>query len=157
MPKAVRRKPSGTPRKRRGVKLKPTELGPNELAFATEPAALPPELKELGAHIDADGGRVLAAYREPLGGHALLFAALPVARVVPTPFQRDLSDTHVRRLTVAMDKTRRFLDPIIAVHEPEAAEEVDPQARYWTPNGYHRLTALKELGSKAVLALVVPE
>jgi len=157
MPKAVRRKPSGTPRKRRGVKLKPTELGPNELAFGTEPAALPPELKELGAQIDADGGRVLAAYREPLGGHALLFAALPVARVVPTPFQRDLSDTHVRRLTVAMDKTRRFLDPIIAVHEPEAAQEVDAQARYWTPNGYHRLTALKELGSKAVLALVVPE
>jgi ParB family chromosome partitioning protein len=118
---------------------------------------LPPELTALGAQIDADGGRVLTAYREPLGGHALLFAALPVARVVPTPFQRDLSDTHVRRLTVAMDKTRRFLDPIIVVHEPEAAQAVDPAARYWTPNGFHRLTALKELGAKAVLALVVPE
>lgn len=158
MPKAAaRRKPSGTPRRRKGVKLKPTDLGPAQLAFATEPATVPPELAELGAQIDADGGRVLAAYREPLGGHALLFAALPVARVVPTPFQRDLSDTHVRRLTVAMDKTRRFLDPIIAVHEPEAAEAVEPEARYWTPNGYHRLTALKELGAKAVLALVVPE
>jgi len=158
MPKAAaRRKPSGTPRRRKGVKLKPTDLGPAELAFATEPAVVPPELAALGAAIAADGGRVLAAYREPLGGHALLFAALPVARVVPTPFQRDLSDAHVRRLTVAMDKTRRFLDPIIAVHEPEAAEEVDAEARYWTPNGYHRLTALKELGAKAVLALVVPE
>jgi len=158
MPKAAaRRKPSGTLRRRKGVKLKPTELGPVELAFATEPATLPAELAALGAQIDTDGGRVLTAYREPLGGHALLFAALPVARVVPTPFQRDLSDTHVRRLTVAMDKTRRFLDPIIAVREPEAAQAVDPEARYWTPNGYHRLTALKELGAKAVLALVVPE
>lgn len=157
MPKAKARKPSGTLRRRKGVKLKPTELGPAELAFSTAPVTLPPELAPLGAEIDGDGGRVLAAYREPLGGHALLFAALPVARVVPTPFQRDLSDTHVRRLTVAMDKTRRFLDPIIAVHEPEAAQAVDSEARYWTPNGYHRLTALKELGAKAVLALVVPE
>jgi ParB family transcriptional regulator, chromosome partitioning protein len=158
MPKAAaKRKPSGTLRRRRGVKLKPTELGPAELAFAPGPAVVPAELGDLAATIDADGGRVLAAYREPLGGHALLFAALPVARVVPTPFQRDLSDTHVRRLTVAMDKTRRFLDPIIAVHEPEAAQAVEADARYWTPNGYHRLTALKELGAKAVLALVVPE
>src|SRR4029079_14044069 len=30
-------------------------------------------------------------------------------------------------------------------------------AAYWTPNGYHRLTALKELGAKSVLALLVPE
>lgn len=147
------RKPSGTPRKRRGVKLKPTELRSTELAFDTIPDALAP----LVADIQADGGQVLCAYREPLGGNALLFAALPVARVVPTPFQRDLSDTHVRRLTVAMDKTRRFLDPIIVVHETAAASDAEPQARYWTPNGYHRLTALKELGAATVLALVVPE
>jgi ParB family transcriptional regulator, chromosome partitioning protein len=66
-----------------------------------------------------------------------------------TPFQRDVSDPHVRRLTVAMDKTRRYLDPIIATREAEG--------RYLTPNGGHRLTALKELGAKAVLALLVPE
>src|SRR5437763_4009103 len=47
-----------------------------------------------------------------------------------------------------MDKTRRYLDPIIAVRENGA---------YLTPNGGHRLTALKELGAKAVLALLVPE
>ena len=113
-------KPGGTPRRRRGVKLRPTELLPTELGFATGPATVPPELAALSAAIDDDGGRVLAAYREPLGGHTLLFAALPVERVVPTPFQRDLSDTHVRRLTHAMDKTRRFLDPIIVVREPRS-------------------------------------
>src|SRR5207237_10787213 len=83
--------------------------------------------------------------------HALLFTALPLDKVAPTPFQRDISDAHVRRLTQAMDKTKRFLDPIIAVREPTES------ASYWTPNGYHRLTALKELDAKTVLALVVPE
>ncbi|ABC80181.1 ParB-like nuclease [Anaeromyxobacter dehalogenans 2CP-C] len=91
---------------------------------------------------------MLAAYREPLGGHPLLFVALPVEKVDRTAFQRDVSDAHVRKLTLAMDKTRRYLDPIVAVREGE---------RYLTPNGGHRLTALKELGARTVLALLVPE
>jgi ParB family chromosome partitioning protein len=148
-PKAKGRakKASGTPRRRRGVKLRPTELGATELALETPP----PELKELADAIRADGGAVLATYREPLGGHALMLAALPLEKIAPTPFQRDISDAHVRRLTQAMDKTKRFLDPIIVVREQTES------AAYWTPNGYHRLTALKELGAKSILALVVPE
>jgi ParB family transcriptional regulator, chromosome partitioning protein len=140
-------KASGTPRRRRGVKLRPTELGATELALEAPPA----ELAALAAAIAGDGGAVLATYREPLGGHALMLAALPLDKVAPTPFQRDISDAHVRRLTQAMDKTKRFLDPIIVVREQTES------AAYWTPNGYHRLTALKELGAKTVLALVVPE
>src|SRR5213080_1788076 len=135
---------SGRPRARKGVKLKPTELGPAQLRLE----APPPELQALARQVEEDGGAVLAAYREPLGGHALLFAALPVDKVEPTPFQRDVSDAHVLKLTRAMDKTRRYLDPIIAVRE---------DGSYRTPNGGHRLTALKELGAKAVLALLVPE
>jgi ParB family chromosome partitioning protein len=135
---------SGRPRARKGVKLEPTQLRPAELALAERP----PELEALAKAVEADGGAVLAAYREPLGGHPLLFVALPVDKVERTPFQRDVSDPHVRRLTVAMDKTKRYLDPIVAVREGEA---------YMTPNGGHRLTALKELGAKSVLALLVPE
>lgn len=135
---------SGRPRARKGVKLKPTELAPAELALAERP----PELDALARQVEADGGAVLAAYREPLGGHPLLFVALPVDKVERTPFQRDVSDAHVRRLTVAMDKTRRYLDPIVAIREGDG---------YLTPNGGHRLTALKELGAKSVLALLVPE
>jgi ParB family chromosome partitioning protein len=126
------------------VKLKPTELGAAQLALAERP----PELDALARQVEADGGAVLAAYREPLGGHPLLFVALPVDKVERTPFQRDVSDAHVRKLTLAMDKTKRYLDPVIAVREGE---------RYLTPNGGHRLTALQELGAKAVLALLVPE
>jgi ParB family chromosome partitioning protein len=135
---------SGKPRARKGVKLRPTELAPADLRLP-EP---PPEVAALAAAVEAAGGAVLAPYREPLGGHALLFCALPVEKVERTPFQRDVSDAHVRKLTVAMDKTRRFLDPIIAVLE---------DGRFHAPNGGHRLTALKELGARSVLALVVPE
>ena len=134
----------GTPRRRKGVKIEPTELSAPELRLP-EPAA---EVAELMKHIEEDGGAVLAAYREPLGGHALVFAALPIDKVERTAFQRDVSDAHVRKLTLAMDRTRRYLDPIIAVRE---------DGTYLSPNGGHRLTALKELGAKAVLALVVPE
>src|SRR5450631_4604405 len=148
-PKAKGRakKASGTLRRRRGVKLRPTELIATELALESPPA----ELAALADAIRADGGAVLATYREPLGGHALMLAALPLDKIAPTPFQRDISDAHVRRLTQAMDKTKRFLDPIIVVREQTES------ASYWTPNGYHRLTALKELDAKSILALLVPE
>ncbi|WP_041453268.1 ParB N-terminal domain-containing protein [Anaeromyxobacter dehalogenans] len=135
---------TGRPRARKGVTLKPTELTAQQVALAERP----PELEALARAVEADGGAVLAAYREPLGGHPLLFVALPVEKVDRTAFQRDVSDAHVRKLTLAMDKTRRYLDPIVAVREGE---------RYLTPNGGHRLTALKELGARTVLALLVPE
>src|SRR5256886_3734578 len=135
---------SGKPRARKGVKLKPTELLPGDLRLAE----IPEGLRVLAAAVEAEGGSVIAAYREPLGGNALLFSALPVDKVEPTVFQRDVSDAHVLKLTRAMDKTRRYLDPIIAVRE---------EGGFRTPNGGHRLTALKELGAKAILALVVPE
>ncbi len=131
-------------KKRRGVKLEPTELGPAELPIAAPEG----DLEKLASEVRADGGAVIGAYREPLGGHSLLLAALPVEKVQPTPFQRDVSDAHVRKLTVAMSKTRRFLDPIIAIREGDG---------YLTPNGNHRLTALRELGARAIVALVVPE
>jgi ParB family chromosome partitioning protein len=147
-------KPSGTRRKRRGVTLRPTELSPRELAVND----LPADVRSLADAVADDGGAVLAAYREPLGGHVLLLCALPIDLVAPTPFQRDISDAHVRRLTHAMDKTKRFLDPVIAVREPRvAATADDDHKRYWIPNGYHRLTALRELGAKTLVALVVPE
>src|SRR5512133_4199238 len=135
---------TGRPRKRKGVKLEPTELAPAQLVLGERP----PEVEALARQVEADGGAVLAAYREPLGGHPLLFVALPVDKVERTPFQRDVSDAHVRKLTVAMDKTKRYLDPIVAIREGDG---------YLTPNGGHRLTALKELGAKSVLALLVPE
>ena len=110
---------------------------------------LPASVTTLARTIEDDGGSVLATYRDPLGGHWQLLAGLPLDRVEPTPFQRDLSEAHVGRLAKAIDTLDRFLDPVIAVPAGEG--------KYWSPNGYHRLGALKELGAKSVVALVVPE
>jgi ParB family chromosome partitioning protein len=142
---------SGRPRARKGVKIKPTELGATELAIdaSGNGATLPENARALVAQVAADGGSVLAVYKEPLGGHVQLFAALPIDLVEPTPYQRDVSDPHVRRLTLAMDRTRRYLDPVIAVRSGDG--------KYLTPNGNHRLTAMKELGAKTILTLLIPE
>lgn len=131
-------------RRRRGVRIEPAELAATELVVATDA----PQVAELAARVRADGGAVLGAYREPLGATTLLLVALPIEKVTPTPFQRDVSDAHVRRLVRAMDKTRRFLDPLILVPAKEG---------YHTPNGHHRLVAMRELGARSIVGLLVPD
>lgn len=108
-----------------------------------------PALAPLAALVRAAGGAPLGAYREPLGGRALLLASLPLAAVQPTPFQRDLSPTHARRLAQKIDETQAFLDPIIVVRGEDG--------RLWTPNGRHRLAAAKVLGMKQITALISPD
>jgi ParB family chromosome partitioning protein len=133
-----------TKRKRRGVSIEPVALPASDIALAEpEGTAL-----ELARQVVRDGGSVIGSYRDPLGGHAQLMVALPIEKVAPTPYQRDVSDAHVRKLTRAMDKTKRFLDPLILVREGD---------RYLTPNGNHRLTAMTELGAHAIVGLLVPE
>ncbi len=91
----------------------------------------------------------MGVYKEPLGGHPTLLSILPIDKIQPTPFQRDLSDAHHKRLADVISKTGRFLDPIIAV--------VAPAGGFWTPNGRHRLEAMRRLGAKSITALVVAE
>ncbi|MBS0393857.1 MAG: ParB N-terminal domain-containing protein [Proteobacteria bacterium] len=95
------------------------------------------------------GGAALGAYRDPLGGRALVLATLPLAAVQPTPFQRDLSPTHTKRLAAKIDEAQAFLDPLIVVQGHDG--------RFWTPNGRHRLAAGKVLGLKQITALVSPD
>ena len=54
----------------------------------------------------------------------------------------------MKKLANAMERVDRYLDPLIAVRQ---------DGRYWTPNGNHRLGAMKLLGMKAITALVLPE
>ena len=122
-------------------------------AIELQAAAPPAEVAELHQAIDGDGGKALAIYREPYGGRWVVLAALPIELVEPTPFQRNLSDMHVRKLELVIAKIGRFLDPIIAVRAPKG----DQVAKYWTPNGHHRLSAMKTLGAKSIIAIVVPE
>jgi len=146
--KKVRKKPTG-PRKRRKLAGKATGLGPSEISATTPPSAV----EELQDAIAKDGGNVLATYRDPFGGHWLIIAALSIDQVEPTPYQRNLSDAHARKLESVIAKLSRFLDPIIVVRK----ESKDSNTRYWTPNGNHRLSAMKTLGAKTIIGLVVPE
>jgi ParB family transcriptional regulator, chromosome partitioning protein len=136
------------PRRRKKAAAEPRSRGlaPNTIGAGPQPA----ELTRLADQIQADGGSVLAPYRDPLGGNWQLFAALPIDLVEPTPYQRDLSKPHVERLSDAMDRLGRYLDPMIVVRE-------GAESRYWTPNGNHRLAALKRLGAQSVVAIVVPD
>jgi ParB family chromosome partitioning protein len=108
-----------------------------------------PDVADLVRQIETAGGVALAAYRDPLGGRPLLLASLPLETVQPTPFQRDLSPAHTKRLAAKIDEAGAFLDPLIVVRGAGGA--------LWTPNGRHRLAAAKVLGLKQVTALVAPD
>jgi len=124
----------------------PAARGPTpRQAVGTPPAAV----LALQEDVEQDGGEVAGAWRDPLGGHWQLLVVLPLDRVEPTPFQRDVSPAHVKRLAGVLEKLDRFLDPIIAVRREDG--------RYWTPNGNHRLTAMRQLGARSIAALLVPE
>jgi ParB family transcriptional regulator, chromosome partitioning protein len=132
-------------RTRKKKEIAPRGLTPKQVAGGEPPGPI----NQLGEAIVEDGGSVIGAYREPLGSQWQVLAALPIDKVQPTPYQRDLSDTHVKRLTDAIDRLGRFMDPVIAVRSGEGA--------YWTPNGNHRLAAMRALGARSIMALVVPE
>jgi ParB family chromosome partitioning protein len=120
-------------------------LHASEVIATAPPAAV----TELRAQIEAAGGSVIATYREPFGGHWVALAALPLDKVKPTPYQRELSKTHAERLATVIPKVGRFLDPVIAVPDDDGG--------FITPNGMHRLSALGALGARTVIALVMPE
>ena len=114
-----------------------------------ETRAVSDDARRLAAAIDADGGAALGCYRDPLGGTPVVLAALPIDRVEPTPYQRDASEAHVKRLAGVIGGIGRFLDPIVAVR--------GDGGKYFTPNGNHRLRAMKALCARTVTALVLPD
>jgi len=135
------------PPRRRPRKAKPGSKGlaPSECRLE-KPEGAAADIAELVAKA---GGCLAGTYREPLAGHPVLLAVLPIDSIEPTPFQRDPSDAHHKRLADVINKTGRFLDPVVAVAAPEGG--------FWTPNGRHRLAAMRRLGAKAITALIVPD
>ena len=135
------------PRKKpvRRKKVAPASVG---LTAAQTKNASGAEVDRLAGQIEDDGGAVLGRYNDPFGGKPVVLAALPVEKVEPTPYQRDPSDAHVKRLMGVIETIGRFLDPIVAIRD---------DGQYLTPNGNHRLQALKKLGVRTITALVVPD
>src|SRR6188508_2694066 len=92
-------KKAAAPRKKK-VKAEAGSVGltADEVASGSPPA----EVAKLRGQIDSAGGQVLAVYREPLGGHWVALAALPLDKVKPTPYQRELSKAHAERLATVI-------------------------------------------------------
>ena len=145
------------PKRKSGLKRAPAKRRPRKAKPGTRgllPAecrldSLSGDAEEVRGRIEREGGLVLGAYSDPLGKNPLILAILPIERIEPTPFQRDLSQAHHRKLADVLDRTGMFLDPVIAVTAPEKG--------FWTPNGRHRLEAMRRLGARAITALVVPK
>src|SRR6516165_2246592 len=106
------------------------------------------EIRDVVNRVEKEGGSIVGVCRDPLGGSPLVIAILPIDAIEPTPFQRDLSDAHHKRLAGVIEKTGRFLDPVISVPAPNGG--------FWTPNGRHRLEAMRRLGAKAITTLIAP-
>jgi hypothetical protein len=114
------------PPRKKSVRRKKVAPGSVGLTVAETQKAAGADLDQLAAQVERDGGAVLARYSDPFGGKPVLLVSLPVERVEPTPYQRDPSDAHVKRLMGVIENIGRFLDPIIAVRH---------DGQYWTPNG----------------------
>jgi ParB family chromosome partitioning protein len=136
------------PPRKKPVRRKKTAPGSVGLSATETPQVADAALDALASQVVADEGAVLSRYRDPFGAQPMLLVALPTERVEPTPYQRDPSDAHVKRLMGVIETLGRFLDPIVVVRE---------DGRYLTPNGNHRLQALKRLGARSVVALLVPD
>ncbi|HEX2198362.1 MAG TPA: ParB N-terminal domain-containing protein [Burkholderiales bacterium] len=144
--KGARKGIKRAPARRRPRKAKPGTRGVT--AGETRLDAIPEAASEARQRVEEVGGHFLGAYSDPLGKQPVLLAILPIDSIEPTPFQRDLSQAHHRKLADVLDRTGMFLDPVIAVTAPDKG--------FWTPNGMHRLEAMRRLGARAITALVVP-
>src|SRR2546426_6381520 len=136
-----------TKRKRASRKAKPKTKGFDPFDCKLELEAEP--IRNLVDRVEKAGGAVVGSWRDPLGGKPLVIAILPIDRIEPTPFQRDLSEAHHKKLAGVIQKTGTFLDPVITVPAPDSG--------FWTPNGRHRLEAMRRLGAKAITTLIAPD
>lgn len=135
-------------RKRASRKAKPHTRGFEAVDCRLDTAAK--EIGEVVNRVEKEGGSIVGSWRDPLGGLPLVIAVVPIDAVEPTPFQRDLSEAHHKKLAGVIEKTGIFLDPIITVPAPG-------NRGFWTPNGRHRLEAMRRLGAKAITTLIAPD
>ena len=134
--------------KKRAPRRKKAAAGSVGLSALDSATVDPKELLDLTSAVKGDDGAVLGAYRDPFGATPVLVVALPIDKVEPTPYQRDPSDAHIKKLMTVIEKVGRFLDPLVLIRQDDG---------YWTPNGNHRLQAMKKLGARSIIGLLVPE
>src|SRR5206468_12217231 len=114
------------PKRKSGLKRAPAKRTPRKAKPGTRGLSpgecrldsLSGDAEEARVRIEREGGLVLGAYSDPLGKNALILAILPIERIEPTPFQRDLSQAHHRKLADVLDRKGMVLEPVLAVSAP---------------------------------------
>lgn len=99
--------------------------------------------------LEGIGAKFVVEYQEPYSNKNLYFAILPVDKLQPAPFQREISNAHLKKLSTVIKEIGLYLDPIIVV--------VTKNKELWTPNGSHRLECMKYLDKKYISAIVIPD
>jgi ParB family chromosome partitioning protein len=89
----------------------------------------------------------IAVFEDPIKKQPLKLALFRLEEIEIPPFQRDLSESLRKQLELAIDKLG-FLTPIVVV--PKGG-------KYYVVDGRHRLEAMRSLGAREILAIVVDE
>jgi len=89
-------------------------------------------------------------YQEPVKGKEIQFGLIPISELEISPYQRDLSQTHVNNLMQSISSIG-FVDPLVVYKEND---------KYYVINGQHRLEALKSLitdENQLVSVVIIPK
>jgi ParB family chromosome partitioning protein len=89
----------------------------------------------------------IAVFEDPVKKQPLKLALFRLEEIEVPPFQRDISESLRKQLELAIDKLG-FLTPIVVV--PKGG-------KYYVVDGRHRLEAMRGLGAREILAIVVDE
>jgi len=93
------------------------------------------------------GAIVFHILKEPVKGYELKVGVIPTDLIIIPSIQRELSESLVKKLSISIEKVG-FVDPIQVIEREDGLYEVI--------NGQHRLEALKALGYREILAVVLP-
>ena len=91
-------------RKRASRKAKPKTRGLEAMECRLDTSSA--DIRDVVTRIEKEGGSVVGSCRDPLGGTPLVIAILPIESVEPTPFQRDLSEAHHKKIGRASCRER---------------------------------------------------
>ncbi len=89
----------------------------------------------------------IASFEDPVKKQPLKLALFNIEEIQKPPFQRDISESLKKHLEMAIEKLG-FLTPIVVVPK---------DGIYYVIDGLHRLEAMRDLGAKEILGIVVDE
>jgi len=91
--------------------------------------------------------KVITEFFEPVKKQKLAIAYFDVNEIEIPPFQRDVSESLRKHLEIAIDRLG-FLTPVVVVPR---------NGKYYVVDGMHRLEAMRNIGAREIVAVVVDE